>query len=245
MKTTFLSFAVALATSAAFAQQPVVITEDGDAIVGSCTQDPDQSHLQTCYVCLGPDYTWCENQTCTKDNPPACGPSVRPAGGVYADIHAALSGLEFFTQVLNDARRAGRADLEAYALGNIGVAYSSLGDPRRAISMYDLALLLHRESGDRRRESGALGNLGLAHMDLGDARTAFSLHERTLAIAGEIGDRRGVAYTLYNMSLALDRLDRRLEAIAHAETALEMLEKQGDPVALLVARQLDGWRAEP
>lgn len=242
MKTTFLSFAVALATSVAFAQQPVVITEDGDAIVGSCTQDPDQSHLQTCYVCLGPDYTWCENQTCTKDNPPACGPSVRPAGDVYADIHAALSGLEFFTQVLNDARRAGRADLEAYALGNIGVAYSSLGDPRRAISMYDLALLLHRESGDRRGESGALGNLGLAHMDLGDARTAFSLHERTLAIAGEIGDRRGVAYTLYNMSLALDRLDRRLEAIAHAETALEMLEKSGDPAAILVTRQLERMR---
>lgn len=241
MKTTFFTIAVALVTSVAFAQLPHD-TADGDLIVGLCKQDPDQPHLQTCYVCLAPEFTFCEDQTCTKDDPPACGPTVRIAGSAYADVHAAFNGLEFYTKVLDDAQRGGRPALEAYALGNVGLAYSFLGDPRRALSAHDRALVIHRETGDRYGEASVMGDLGQAYLDVGDARTALSVHERTLAIADEIGDRRGVAYTRYHMSLALDRLGRRLEAVAQAEAALAMLEEQKNRYAVVVSRQLEAWR---
>ena len=53
-------------------------------------------------------------------------------------------------------------------LGNLGIAYNNLGDPRKAIEYYEKALKIAQEIGDRRGEGNQLGNLGLAYSDLGD-----------------------------------------------------------------------------
>ena len=49
---------------------------------------------------------------------------------------------------------------KVHHLGNLGIAYSDLGEPRKAIEYYEQALKISRDIGDRRGEGNRLGNLG-------------------------------------------------------------------------------------
>ena len=59
---------------------------------------------------------------------------------------------------------------EGRACGNLGSAYRSLGDYRKAIDYHEKRLKIAIEIGDRRGEGGAYGNLGNAYDSLGDYR---------------------------------------------------------------------------
>ena len=74
---------------------------------------------------------------------------------------------------LEIARRIGDIRGEGNALGNMGLAYTDLGEYRKAIELYEKALEIHRRIGDIRGEGNALGNMGLAYADLGEYRKAI------------------------------------------------------------------------
>jgi tetratricopeptide (TPR) repeat protein len=50
---------------------------------------------------------------------------------------------------------------EGAFLGNLGLAYSDLGQIEKAIEHYQQALAIHREIGYRQGEASQLGNLGI------------------------------------------------------------------------------------
>ena len=117
---------------------------------------------------------------------------------------------------------------EGNALGNLGLAWADLGEPRRAIEFYEQRLVIAREIGDRRGEGNALGNLGLAWADLGEPRRAIEFHEQQLVIVREIGDRRGEGATLGNLGLAWADLGEPRRAIEFYEQALVIDREIGD-----------------
>ena len=84
-------------------------------------------------------------------------------------------------------------------LGNLGNAYSHLGELRKAIEYYEQALKISKEIGDRRGEGNRLGNLGLAYSHLGEPRKAIEYYEQALKISKEIGDRHGEGNHLCNL----------------------------------------------
>ena len=94
-------------------------------------------------------------------------------------------------------------EAKAYALGNLGLAYGELGEPRRAIQFFEQTLLIHREIGDRRAEGNDLGNLGNAYFAFGEIQRAIQFHEQALHIDREIGDRRGESIDLGNLGLPM------------------------------------------
>jgi hypothetical protein len=55
---------------------------------------------------------------------------------------------------------------------------------------HEQALVISRETGDRRGEDGALGNLGNAYAALGETRRAIEHYEQSLAIGHAISDPR-------------------------------------------------------
>jgi len=79
-------------------------------------------------------------------------------------------------------------------LGNLGIAYSHLGEPRKVIEYYEQALKISREIGDRRVEGTVLGNLGNAYIRLGETRKAIEFLKQSLSIGKAIEDPRIISF---------------------------------------------------
>ena len=136
-----------------------------------------------------------------------------------------IGWLEASTQA---ARRLGNREREGMALGNLGLAYADLGEPKRAIEYYEQRLAIARETGDRRGEGMALGNLGVAYRQLGEPKRAIECYEQALAIARETGVRRSEGATLGNLGLAYADLGEPKRAIEYYEQVLTIARETGN-----------------
>ncbi len=126
------------------------------------------------------------------------------------------------------ARITKHRQAEGVALGNLGLAYAALGEPRKAIEFHVQALIIDREIGDRRGEGQDLGNLGLAYAALGEPRKAIEFHDQALIIDREIGDRRGEGQDLGNLGNAYRQLGEPRKAIGFYEQQLVITREIGD-----------------
>jgi tetratricopeptide (TPR) repeat protein len=126
------------------------------------------------------------------------------------------------------ARQLGERQFEGYHLGNLGLAWADLGEPRRAIGFYEQHLVIARETGDRRGEGYALGNLGIAWKNLGEPRRAIGFYEQRLVIARETGDRRSEGALLGNLGNAWADLGEPRRAIGFYEQHLAIARETGD-----------------
>jgi len=131
------------------------------------------------------------------------------------------TGLEA-ARVLKDPQAEG-----AY-LGNLGLAYSDLGETRKAIEYHEQALKISREIGDRQGEGSDLGNLGSAYSDLDETRKAIEYYKQALKISREIRDRRGEGNKLGNLGSAYSDLSETRKAIEYYEQALKISREIGD-----------------
>jgi len=89
---------------------------------------------------------------------------------------------------LKISREIGDRRGEGNRLGNLGLVYSDLGEPRKAIEYYVQALKISREIDDRHGEGYHLGNLGLVYSDLGEPKKAIEFLKESLAIGKSIED---------------------------------------------------------
>jgi tetratricopeptide (TPR) repeat protein len=172
--------------------------------------------------------------------------SSYPDSGVYVlnlRQHA-RDRVGWLEAALKAARRLKNRPAEGVHLGNLGLAYAALGEPRRAIEYHEQALTIDRAIGDRRGEGAALGNLGNAYAALGEPRRAIEYYEQRLTIAREIGDRRGEGNALWNTSLALRTLNEPETALAMAREALRIFEEIEHPGAAMVRQAVAEWEAD-
>jgi tetratricopeptide (TPR) repeat protein len=159
--------------------------------------------------------------------------SAYPSAGVYC-LNLRLHSREWIAWLeagADTAHRLGNKGAEGVHLGNLGLAYADLGEPRRAIEYHEQALVIAQEIGDRRGEGNHLGNLGLAYAALGEPRRAIEYHEQALVIAQEIGDRRGEGADLGNLGNAYAALGEPRRAIEYLEQALAIFEEIESPYA--------------
>jgi tetratricopeptide (TPR) repeat protein len=137
--------------------------------------------------------------------------------------------LDSMRTALAAARLVGDRQGEGRHLGNLGNAYSSLGQYDKAIEHHRQALGIAREiPADRQMESAALGNLGVAYKNLGQYGKAIEHHRQALGIAREIGDRAGEGAWLGNLGSAYGLLGEYGKAIEHYQFALAITRQIGD-----------------
>jgi tetratricopeptide (TPR) repeat protein len=117
---------------------------------------------------------------------------------------------------------------EGYTLGNLGSAYSNLGETRKAIEFCEQALAISKEIGDRRGEGNRLSNLGSAYSNLGETRKAIEFYNQALKIVQEIGDRRNEGTWLGNLGSAHLNLGETRKAIEFHDQALKISQEIGD-----------------
>ncbi|KAL9981281.1 hypothetical protein ACROYT_G009962 [Oculina patagonica] len=127
-----------------------------------------------------------------------------------------------------NAKRLGDRAEEALLCGNLGNAFFSLGDFRKAIDYYELHLKIAKEVGDKAGEGRAYGNLGNAFLSLGDFRKAKDYYELHLKIAKEVGDKAGEGSAYGNLGIALLSLGDFRKAIDYYELDLKIAKEVGD-----------------
>ncbi len=110
--------------------------------------------------------------------------------------------------------------LEERNLGQLGMAYHSIGQVEQAVSLYQQALTIARELGDQRGEATRLGHLGIAYAHLGEDERAIEHYQQALTIARKIGDQVGEAKHLGNLGLTYRNQGQLEQAIACYQQAL-------------------------
>jgi len=94
--------------------------------------------------------------------------------------------------------------------------------------LYEKALHIHRQVGNRRSEGSTLSNLaGLCHFQ-GDLVQAASGYEQALDVYREIGDRRGEAHVLSNLALLFSQTGRAELGIVLCQQALTIFREAHD-----------------
>jgi tetratricopeptide (TPR) repeat protein len=125
-------------------------------------------------------------------------------------------------RLLNDRIAAGRH------LGNLGVAYTDIGDLRMAKEALDARVEIARELSDRHAEAIGVGNLGLVFSNLGQTKEAIALHESSLKIDREIGNRRGEACALGNLATLYSEQGENMRALELYSQQLVLAKELGD-----------------
>ena len=114
--------------------------------------------------------------------------------------------IDYYEKALAIAEEIGDKKGKGGDLGNLGLAYYSLGDYRKVIDYYEKALAIAEEIGDKKGRGARLGNMGVAYSDLGDYRKAIDYHEKAIDIYKEIGVPYDIPESnLADAYLALDR----------------------------------------
>ena len=123
--------------------------------------------------------------------------------------------------------------LEGLFRGNLGTAYSALGNYTQAIDYYQQSLTIAREIGDRQGEGSCLGSLGTAYYALdyyalGNYTQAIDYYQQSLTIAREIGDRQGEGNWLGNLGAAYHSLGDYPQAIDYYQQSLAIAREISD-----------------
>lgn len=116
-----------------------------------------------------------------------------------------------------------------------GTAVLRLGDPERAVALYDQARATYAEAGDRGRLAEALNNLASALSDQGDVARGETLYAEALSIARSIGHQRMVARLLNNMAIQKRRAGDLNGSLKLNREALAIRREIGDRVNLAVS----------
>jgi tetratricopeptide (TPR) repeat protein len=117
---------------------------------------------------------------------------------------------------------------ESFSVGNLGVAYRGMGQVQKAVSCFERALKLVRESKHRQDEGTWLGNLGTCYADTGQTARAIEFYEQALAIAREIGNRQDERRDLGNLGACYFDMGQTERAVNHLKQALAIAREIGD-----------------
>ena len=139
-------------------------------------------------------------------------------------------------------------NIEGTMLGNLGVAYQSLGRPDKAAPYFEQAVALSRQNADKQGESMALANLGATYVALGRHEKAMPLLEQALQVsrAQEFSvNQEGLLDALGQAYRGLNQLNKAHEISLQA---LDLARKNKDrhaEAAVLVSLGMDALLKEP
>lgn len=174
----------------------------------------------------------------------------------YLNEGVVLEKLGAFRAALESYRRAlgeeGPIDesLQALLTVNIGVVYRNLGDPVRAIELFEQATATYHRLDNASGLSNALLNTALAlHLNLERPDKAEAAYREALALAVSTGDRPEEIQDLFYLATLLLEQGRRAEAHALFERSLAVSEASGSAEgrwsALAGLGRIAAARAEP
>jgi len=117
---------------------------------------------------------------------------------------------------------------EFQVLNGLGQVYQGIGQPQQALALFEQALLITHEDGDRTGEATILNNMAVIFKNIGQPQRALSLFEQALLIRRDVGNRAGEATTLTNMANVHQGIGQPQQALALFEQALSIRREIGN-----------------
>ena len=125
-------------------------------------------------------------------------------------------------------RSLGERKKQAEALSDIGVAYESLSEYRKASEVYNEALSLFRVVNERGREADTLNNLGSAYIYLGEYKKALDYLNQALPLKRATSERGAEADILNNFGSAYSYLGEYQEGLSFYNQVLPIYRAAGN-----------------
>ncbi|HZK76491.1 MAG TPA: tetratricopeptide repeat protein [Candidatus Kapabacteria bacterium] len=119
-------------------------------------------------------------------------------------------------------------ELEAKALGNIGIVYSKLSQNAKALEYYEKSLALKEELGNKPGMAITCGNIGILYKNLSQYAKALEYHEKALVLNEELGNKAAVESNIANIGTVYYRLSQYAKALEYYENALALSEELGN-----------------
>lgn len=159
---------------------------------------------------------------------------------VYVSRHEWAKAVELSERMVEAAGSIYDLRRMADMYNDLSIAYGQMGDPARATTYSQKALVLHDLLHDQLALARAENNLGLALLRLGKLGAAQLHMERSLELCRQIGIERGQGHVLLSLAeLHLARGDHE-EATERVEAAKNLTRGLGELATLAVAHQLGG-----
>ncbi len=129
--------------------------------------------------------------------------------------------MQLLTRALPVVKEVGDSLGEATTLDNIGLVYSRIGQPQKALEFYHAALPIRKEVGDSSGEATTLGNIGLIYRDTKRPTEAIKNLEQSVEITLLLQEglersnrqqflqqKRGTSITLIDLLIAQTQSER-------------------------------------
>jgi CHAT domain-containing protein/tetratricopeptide (TPR) repeat protein len=142
--------------------------------------------------------------------------ALRDAAGRYATARALFA-------------KTGNRKMEGVALDSLAWVHDLIGEKWRALDLYNEALVIREEVGDKDGEIFTLLGIGLIYNYLGEIDKALETNEHALDLARETGNRRHEANLLHNIGGLLWATDEMQKALEYYRQSLEIRKTLDDP----------------
>ncbi|MGH3649584.1 MAG: ATP-binding protein [Acidimicrobiia bacterium] len=209
------------------------------------------------YTALGGLTYWLADPDATDQAYQAALSIYRQIGDEEAEAEA-MYNLTFVAAMNNDpqeARRRGEASMAgARRIGSpslvarnqivLGLAAMFDGNPRSAVSYFEEALEVFRESGDTFHITWAVGSLGQAYFELGELDKGRAAFLEALRLSASVGSLPVIGAGLRALSMQESSQGNHLEAVRLAGAAESLEEATGaaSPLPLIVNADLNAAR---
>lgn len=111
---------------------------------------------------------------------------------------------------------------ESGFLNDLALAWSDLGEKRKALDFYEQALPLRRAVGDRGGEATTLNNMAAIYYQEGELERAVDSFEQVIAIFHQIGAISEESALHFNLAIFFQRMSRIPDAIAQVEESIRL-----------------------
>ena len=128
---------------------------------------------------------------------------------------------------MSEAKGAGDRDREGAAYGNLGLAYYSLGNFKKAIKFHQQALGIFKDVESKDLEAMSHNHLGVAYYSVGDIKKAIEFYQQALSTAKGIGSRDLEGNVYLNLGLAYYSLSDFKKAIEFHQQGLRIAKDVG------------------
>jgi tetratricopeptide (TPR) repeat protein len=117
---------------------------------------------------------------------------------------------------------------QANAMDGLAKLYNLQGKFSAALQLWQQALAMQQEIGDRQGEATSLHQLSIIYEALGDYPQAISLSQQSIEIKREIGNRPGEAASLHQLSIIYEALGDYPEALSLSQQSIEIQKEIGN-----------------